>query len=145
VIKLLSSRLAWALLLVIAVLLLVIGSINPPTSSAAARISRLDSIIKCPACEDLSIAQSDAPTSVTLRNEVASWVHSGWSDRRIEQEVVARYGPGGLLLPSARGVEAALYLIPLGAIAAAGASLAWQLWRRQRRLFPAGVLPRRVA
>jgi cytochrome c-type biogenesis protein CcmH len=143
VIKLLSSRLAWALLLAIAIVLLVIGSINPPVSSAAARISRLDSIVKCPACEDLSIAQSDAPTSVTLRNEVAGWVHSGWSDQRIEQAVVARYGPGGLLLPSGTGVEAALYFIPLGAIAAAAAVLGWYFWRRQRRLVGArvGVAP----
>jgi cytochrome c-type biogenesis protein CcmH len=137
--KFLSSRLAWALLLVVAVGLLVIGSINPPSSSAAARISRLDSIIKCPACEDLSIAQSDAPTSVTLRNEVAGWVHSGWSDQRIEQEVVSRFGPGGLLLPSATGVEAALYFIPLGAIAIAAVALASFFWRRQRRLVSARV------
>jgi cytochrome c-type biogenesis protein CcmH/NrfF len=80
---------------------------------------------------------------VTLRNEVAGWVHSGWSDQRIEQAVVARYGPGGLLLPSGTGVEAALYFIPLGAIAAAAAVLGWYFWRRQRRLVGArvGVAP----
>jgi cytochrome c-type biogenesis protein CcmH len=132
--KVLSSRAAWALLGVVAVALLVIGSINPPSSSAAARISRLDSIVKCPACEDLSIAQSDAPTSVTLRNEVTAWVHAGWSDQRIEQEIVDRYGPGGLLLPSARGLDALLYAVPLGAIAAAAVCLCWYFWRRQRRL-----------
>jgi cytochrome c-type biogenesis protein CcmH len=133
VIKLLSSRVAWALLVVVAIVLLVIGSVTPSVTSAEARISRLDSIIKCPACEDLSIAQSDAPTSVTLRNEVAGWVHSGWSDQRIEQAVVARYGPGGLLLPSGSGVDAALYLIPLGAIGVAVVLLGGFLWRRQRR------------
>lgn len=145
-IKLLSSRVAWVLLLAIAIALLVIGSINPPASSASARISRLDSIIKCPACEDLSIAESDAPTSVTLRNEVAAWVHAGWSDARIEQAVVARYGPGGLLLPSGSGIDAALYVIPLGAIGIAGLGLAGYFWRRrgrQRPLVPArgGTLP----
>ncbi len=131
--KALSSRIAWALLLVIAIVLLLIGSITTPVSSATARISHLDSIIKCPACEDLSITQSDAPTSVTLRNEVAGWVHSGWSDQRIEQEVVARYGPSGLLLPSGSGIDAALYAIPLGAIAVAALSLGWFFWRRQLR------------
>lgn len=137
-IKLLSSRVAWVLCLSIAVVLLVIGSSRPPISSAAARISRLDSIIKCPACEDLSIAQSDAPTSVTLRGEVAAWVHRGWSDARIEGEIVSRYGPGGLLLPSASGVAAALYAVPLGAIGAAAVALSWFFWRRERRL----VVPR---
>jgi len=134
VMKLLSSRLAWGLLFAGAVALLVIGSINPPASATAARISRLDSIIKCPACEDLSIAQSDAPTSVTLRHEVAAWVEAGWSNARIEQEVVARYGPSGLLLPPGGGVDAALYVIPLGAIGAAALGLGGYFWRRQRRL-----------
>jgi cytochrome c-type biogenesis protein CcmH len=135
--KILGSRIAWGLLAVITVVLLVVGSINPPSSAAAARISRLDSIIKCPACEDLSIAQSDAPTSVTLRNDVAAWVHAGWSDQRIEHVVVSRFGPGGLLLPEASGVDALLYAVPLGAIGVAAACLGWFFWRRQRRL--AGV------
>jgi len=137
-IKLLSTRTAWVLLIAVAIALLVIGSVSSPAGSVAGRISRLDSIIKCPACEDLSIAESDAPSSVTLRNEVAAWVRSGWSDQRIEQEVVARYGQSGLLLPSATGVEAALYLIPLGAIGAAAVALGWYFWRRQRRLAGAG-------
>lgn len=131
--RLLSSRLAWGVLLVAAITLLVVGSISPSSNGTAARISRLDSVIKCPACEDLSIAQSDAPSSVTLRNEVSAWVHEGWSDARIEQAVVARYGPSGLLLPPASGVDAALYYIPLGAIAVAAAALGWYLWRRQGR------------
>jgi cytochrome c-type biogenesis protein CcmH len=118
---------------VLAIALLVIGSINPPVSSASARISRLDSIVKCPACEDLSIAQSNAPTSVTLRNEVAAWVHAGWTDQRIEQTIVDRYGQSGLLLPSASGVDALLYVVPLAAIGAAAVCLGWFLWRRQRQ------------
>jgi cytochrome c-type biogenesis protein CcmH/NrfF len=103
---------------VLAIVLLVIGSINPPVSSASARISRLDSIVKCPACEDLSIAQSNAPTSVT----------------RIEQTIVDRYGQSGLLLPSASGLGALLYAVPLAAIGAAAVCLGWFFWRRQRRL-----------
>lgn len=132
--KVLSSRSAWGVLGVLAIVLLVIGSINPPVSSASARISRLDSIVKCPACEDLSIAQSNAPTSVTLRDEVATWVHAGWTDQRIEQTIVDRYGQSGLLLPSASGLGALLYAVPLAAIGAAAVCLGWFFWRRQRRL-----------
>jgi cytochrome c-type biogenesis protein CcmH len=132
--RVLGSRASWALLGLVAVVLLVIGSINPPSSAASARIARLDSIIKCPACEDLSIAESDAPTSVTLRNEVATWVHAGWTDQRIEQVVIGRYGPGGLLLPASSGAGVLLYALPLGAIAAAAACLSWFFWRRHRRL-----------
>jgi cytochrome c-type biogenesis protein CcmH/NrfF len=132
--RLLGSKAAWAVLLVTVVVLLVVGSQGGPSSAAAGRIAHLDSLIKCPACEDLSIAQSDAPSSVTLRHEVAAWVHAGWSDSRIEQAVVDRYGPGGLLLPQGTGAARLLYIVPVSAIAAAAATLFWHLWRRRLRL-----------
>jgi len=131
VIKVLSSRIAWVALAATAVVLLAIGSVHPPASTAAARTSYLDSIIKCPACEDLSIAQSEAPSSMTLRHEVADWVAAGWNNERIEQAVVARYGPGGLLIPAGSGLDATLYLVPLAAISAAGVGLGSYLWRRR--------------
>jgi cytochrome c-type biogenesis protein CcmH len=127
----LTSRAAWACLGAAAVALLVIGSIHPPPTTAAARIAHLDSIIRCPACEDLSLTQSDASSSVTLRREVAAWVHDGWSDRRIEQAVVARYGQAGLLLPQATGAAAALYVVPLALVGAAAAGVGLLLWRRR--------------
>jgi cytochrome c-type biogenesis protein CcmH/NrfF len=141
----LTSRAAWAFLAAAAVALLIIGSIHPPPTSAQARISRLDSLIRCPACEDLSLAQSDAPSSVTLRREVAAWVHEGWSDGRIEQAVVARYGQGGLLLPASSGADAALYVVPLAVAAAAAGGVGLLLWRRRRgRRSPHGSLRERA-
>jgi cytochrome c-type biogenesis protein CcmH/NrfF len=133
VIKILSSRIAWAVLAASAVVLLAIGSVHPPPSTAAARTSYLDSIIKCPACEDLSIAQSDAPSSLTLRHEVAGWVATGWSNQRIEQAVVARYGYGGLLLPAGSRLDATLYVVPVALIGVAAIGLGSYFWRRRRR------------
>ena len=128
----LTSRVAWACLAAAAVALLAIGSIHPPPTTAAARIAHLDSIIRCPSCEDLSLTQSDAASSLTLRREVASWVHQGWSDNRIEQAVVARYGQAGLLLPQSSGAAAALYIVPLAIVGAAAAGVGLFLWRRRR-------------
>lgn len=127
----LTSRAAWAFMAAAALALLIIGSIHPPPTTAQARIARLDSLIRCPACEDLSLAQSDAPSSVTLRREVAAWVHQGWSDGRIEQAVVARYGQAGLLLPASSGADAALYVVPITVVAAAGIGVGLLLWRRR--------------
>lgn len=128
---LVSSRPAWVLLLGLAVAFFVVGSIHPPRSSAAARVARLESVIKCPSCDDLSIAQSDAAGAVALRERVEQFVADGWSDARVESWVVDRYGSDSLLLPPTSGVSAALYLVPLAALALAGGALATYLWRRR--------------
>lgn len=126
-----STRAAWALLFVLAVVFLAIGSVHPPASGDAARVARLESIIKCPSCDDLSIAQSDAAGAVALRQRVREFVAEGWSDERVESWVVARYGSDVLLLPPTSGVSATLYLVPITAVALAVIGLGVYLWRRR--------------
>jgi cytochrome c-type biogenesis protein CcmH len=128
----LASRLGWLILAVVAVVVLAIGSVHQNQPSSAARISHLESLIKCPSCVDLSIAQSDAPIAVGLRAEVVAWVHQGLSDARIEQLVVARFGEQALLVPSGTGADVLLWAVPLSVIGSAGVLLAGYLWRRRR-------------
>jgi cytochrome c-type biogenesis protein CcmH len=126
--EILTGRVAWVLLAAVVVATLAIGSVHPGASSESARISRLDSIIKCPSCDDLSIAQSDASTAVTLRAVVAADVHAGESDARIEAYVVARYGPSILLQPS----NPLVWVLPIAGIAIAAGALGVVMWRRHR-------------
>jgi cytochrome c-type biogenesis protein CcmH/NrfF len=127
----LASRTAWLLLAVVAIALLAIGSVHGGGSSAQARTAQLDSIIKCPACEDLSIAQSDAPSSMALRHRVYQFVGEGWSNARIESWVTGRYGSDALLVPASSGMGETLYVVPLAAIGLAVGCLGWYLWRRR--------------
>jgi cytochrome c-type biogenesis protein CcmH len=126
--ELLTGRVAWALLACVVVATLAVGSVHPGVSSESARISRLDSIIKCPSCDDLSIAQSDASTAVALRAVVAADVHAGESDAQIEAYAVARYGPSILLQPS----NPLVWVLPIAGIAVAAGALGVVLWRRRR-------------
>jgi cytochrome c-type biogenesis protein CcmH/NrfF len=128
----LASRPAWVVVAVVAVVALAVGSVHPAQANSAARIAHLDSLIKCPSCVDLSIAQSDAPIAVGLRSEVVTWVHQGLSDARIEQLVVARFGEQALLVPSGTGADELLWAVPLSVIGSAGVLLAGYLWRRRR-------------
>ena len=105
---------------------------HPAQASSSARIAHLDSVIKCPSCVDLSIAQSDAPIAVGLRDEVAAWVHEGLSDARIEQLVVARFGEQALLVPSGSGADVLLWVVPVLVVGGAAVLLAVYLWRRRR-------------
>ena len=128
----LASRPAWVIVAVAVVVALSIGSVHPTQPSSSVRIAHLDSVIKCPSCIDLSIAQSDAPIAVGLRAEVAAWVHEGLSDTRIEQLVVARFGGQALLVPSGSGVDVLLWAVPASLVGGAVVLLAVYLWRRRR-------------
>lgn len=125
---LLGGKVAWSLLAAIVVVVLAVGSVHPPPSTDAGRISHLDSIIKCPSCDDLSIAQSNASTAVALRAVVAEDVRAGESDSAIESFVVARYGSAILLQPT----DALVWALPLVAIAVAAGGVGLLLWRRRR-------------
>lgn len=126
-----ASPASWIVLGIVAVVLLILGSIHPAFSSRTARTSALDSVIKCPQCDDLSIAESNAPSSLQLRHRVEGFVAAGWSNERIESWVTARYGSGALLLPPDGGASETLYLLPVAFVVLAAGALGWYLWRRR--------------
>lgn len=132
--RLLQSRGAWLALVVAAVGLLAFGSVHPRPAPAAARIAHLEAVIKCPACDDLSLAQSDAPSAVALREAVARWVHEGLSDAEIERRVVARYGPAELLVPPRAGLDALVWVLPLVVVGGGLLALGALAWRRRGRV-----------
>jgi cytochrome c-type biogenesis protein CcmH len=131
--RLAVSRWAWALLVVVATVTLSLGSIHHQPADASSRAAYLDSIIKCPSCDDLSIAQSDAGVAAGLRHEVRQMIARGWSNDRIEQFVVSQYGSDEILTPSSD----LAWLIPLIAgslaFAAIGGALVRARLRRHRR------------
>ncbi len=111
----------WTLLGVTLVAALVVGSgvfsSSPPT--AAQRASAIESVIRCPSCEDLSVATSSAPTAVAVRDTIRQQVAEGRTDQQIEAYLVARYGSAIVLDPPARGWSLLVWLLPLlgGALA----------------------------
>jgi cytochrome c-type biogenesis protein CcmH len=119
----------WIALAVIAIVTLAIGSIHPPPSAASVRIAHLDGIIKCPSCDNLSIADSNAATARALRAVVASDVRAGDSDAQIEAYVVSRYGAAILLSPT----DPVVWIVPIVALAGSAVFLVVFLVRRGRR------------
>jgi cytochrome c-type biogenesis protein CcmH len=111
----------WSLLGVVAVVALVVGSgvLTSPPPTPAQRAAAIESVVRCPTCEDLTAAQSSAPTAVAVRAVVAQQVAAGRSDRQIEGYLVDRYGSSIVLDPPARGWSLLVWLLPLvgGAVA----------------------------
>lgn len=129
-----SSRLAWAALAVVVIVALALGSglgAGSPRPSAARRIAQLDSVIGCPSCTDLSVAESSAGTAVAIRQFVATQVHAGASDRAIEAAVEAGYGASIVLSPPTSGPDVLVWVLPLVAVLLGFGGLAVMFARRR--------------
>ncbi len=106
-------------------------AVSPHGATQGARIAHLESLVRCPSCEDLSVAQSNATSAVAVRHEIAREVRAGRSDTQILTSLEAVYGSGILLSPPTTGLGALLYLVPLVGVATLVLVLA-RLWRRRR-------------
>jgi cytochrome c-type biogenesis protein CcmH len=85
----------------------------PTTPSATQRINHLETLVKCPACEDISVAVSNATSAVAVRHEIAAKVHEGKSDNQILTSLEDAYGPSILLSPSTSGIGTILWVGPV--------------------------------
>lgn len=87
-----------------------------------ARYARLVDSLRCPKCENQAIGSSNAPVAVDMRRYVASWLLKGYSDDRIQDELVARFGEYVLYQPRLSSRTLLLWSGPavLGALAVAG-------------------------
>ncbi len=109
--KILASFRLWALALVVLAVFAVLNMPSAPSSQS--RIAHLESLVKCPSCEDLSVAQSNATSAVAVRNEISKKVKAGESDNQILTSLEDVYGTSILLSPSTSGIGALLWIGPL--------------------------------
>ena len=112
--------LPWALLAVVVVAALsvaVFGSRSAPT--AQDRVANIARTVKCPTCGGESVAESNAPASQAIRVDLAERIQSGQTDEQIREYYAGRYGEAILLTPSASGINALIWLLPVAALAMA--------------------------
>ena len=134
-----AQQASWSVLAVVLAVALVVGARSPATAPGPAqRVATIEADVRCPSCEDISVAQSSAPVAVAIRHAVSSRVAAGQTDRDIEDWLVGRYGTGILLRPPTSGGVGLVWLVPVLAIAVALAALGRFFWRR-RHLAPVAV------
>jgi cytochrome c-type biogenesis protein CcmH len=124
---------AGALVVVVVVALGVGGSRSHPPLTLSQRVNAIDTLVRCPSCDGISVADSSASTAVAIRQAVTSRVRAGQSDDQIDAFLVSRYGPSILLRPPVRGWTAWVWVIPPVALVAAVAGMVTVLWRRRHR------------
>jgi len=127
------SRVLWLLMaVVLAGTLAVSVAHQGAPRSVAQRANAIDSNLKCPSCEAISVQDSSASTAAAVRQVVLNRVRQGQSDQQIEQYLESRYGPSILLRPPTTGITALVWLLPLLAAAGGLGGLGLFFWRRRR-------------
>ena len=109
--KVLKSFTVWCVALVAVAAMAVV--LNPHGSNEQARIAHLENLVRCPACKDLSVAESDQTSAIAVRNEIAAKVKAGKSDDQILTSLEGTYGSSILLSPPTSGLGVLLWLVPL--------------------------------
>jgi cytochrome c-type biogenesis protein CcmH len=127
-----QGRLPWIALAVVVVVALVIGATHSTPLDERHRIAALEASVKCPSCEDLSVADSSAPSAVQIRALIVSDIRSGESDGQIQQYLVSRYGPQILLRPATSGTVGLVWILPAAGLVVALGALGVVFWHRRR-------------
>ncbi|MEX0900036.1 MAG: cytochrome c-type biogenesis protein [Gammaproteobacteria bacterium] len=94
-------------------------------AATEARYRALIAEIRCLVCQNQSLADSNAPLAVDLREEVRAQIARGASDDEVVSYLTARYGDFVLYKPRFTAVTAVLWLAPL-LLLLIGAGLAWR-------------------
>ena len=133
-----TSRGAWALMAVVLVVALAVGSRGDGETTETERIARISREVRCPTCAGLSVAESDAKAAQAVRDEIRERVHQGESDGEIRAYLASRYGRDILLKPKAGGIDAVVWAVPVAAsvLGAAGLGFAFARWRRRSGVTP---------
>ena len=103
----------WTFLAALVVVVVAVAVVNPHAPSAAARVAHLETLVRCPSCEDLSVAQSTSTSSLAVRHEITRLVAAGVNDSSILTRLESTYGPSVLLSPPTSGIGVVLWLVPL--------------------------------
>ena len=114
-----------------------------PDPATEQRLKALAEELRCLVCQNQTIADSNAPLAVDLRNQIRGQIAQGRSDSQIRDYMVERYGEFVLYKPPFQATTALLWLGPPLLVVAGIAAFVIVVRRRRAPEAPAGVSPRR--
>jgi cytochrome c-type biogenesis protein CcmH len=109
------------------------------------RVDAVANTIRCPVCQNLSVADSPSRLASGMRAEIARDLRAGKSPGEIRAELAAAYGEWILQAPRKEGIGLVAWLAPVllllgGAVASAAAMRAWTARDRPGRPGPSPAL-----
>ncbi|MGH2694610.1 MAG: cytochrome c-type biogenesis protein [Actinomycetota bacterium] len=127
---------SWAFLAAAALLAtggLLLAVLRGPSRPASLddQVELIASGLRCPVCQNLSVADSPSQLAQEMRATIATRLRAGESAAEIKGYFRDRYGEWILLIPPKAGIGMIAWLGPVLAIAAGGTALAIALRRRE--------------
>ena len=116
--------------------ILLSGSVLAQNTEVDKRVTALAHELRCLVCQNQTLADSNAPLAVDLRNQIREQLAAGASEREVVDFMVARYGDFVLYRPPFKATTLALWIGPFVFLLAG----AWLLRRLLRRRAPAPEL-----
>ena len=113
-----------------------IGSVWAQDASLDKRVNSLAEELRCLVCQNQTLAESNAPLAVDLRNQMREQLSKGASEQDVRDFMVARYGDFVLYRPPFKAATLALWLGPFVLLLLG----AWILRRVTRRRPPSQAL-----
>jgi cytochrome c-type biogenesis protein CcmH len=95
------------------------------------RVAGLAHELRCLVCQNQSLAESNAPLAVDLRNQIREQLAGGASEKDVREFMVARYGDFVLYNPPVKASTIALWVGPF-VLLLAGVVLLWRRVARRR-------------
>ncbi len=116
-----STRRAWGgtavlsvALLAAAVSLVVVAARGPaPASALQDRVRAIASTLRCPVCQDLSVADSPSALAEEMRTTIAEKLQAGETPDQIRAGFVGAYGQWILLAPTHSGLNLVAWIAPV--------------------------------
>ena len=127
----LLTRIAVPLVVVAVALVIGSGVLSSKPQTPAQRAAAIESVVRCPSCIDVSVADSEETTALAVRHQIERQVAQGRSTSQIEQTLVDQYGPTILLEPT--DLFALIWIVPIVAGAGALLVIGVLFWRRSRQ------------
>jgi cytochrome c-type biogenesis protein CcmH len=117
------------------------GRLEGPALEAGT--TRVTSLLRCPVCQGLSVADSPAGMAQNMKRQVRELLATGYDEEQILTYFELSYGEFVRLEPPLRGVNWLVWLAPLVGLLVGGGIVAWALRApRGDRPQPADEAPR---
>jgi cytochrome c-type biogenesis protein CcmH len=104
------------------------------------RTEELSSLMRCPVCQGLSVADSPTPSALAMKAEVRQFLAAGYTDNQILTYFEQAYGEFIRLAPKPKGFNLVVWILPIAALLA-GLTLVLRRVRRPRAADDQGDRP----